>query len=381
MAILSAIIYLMKKWLLVLFIFLAFPKITLAQTPPPFIAPKQDFFKATVIEIVDHGEKEIEGKKNYFQTLRIKINDGTEKGKFTIVENGKNFQITKDQLLTKNQSIIIAKTTNPDGKTAYSIYDIYRLDSISILVVVFFLLVLFIAGKKGLGSIMGMILSLGVITFYIMPNILKGADPLNTTLIGSIFILITTGYLAHGISKKTTIALFSTFISLILTVLFASLAINFSHLTGLGSEDAVALQFGPTAIINLKGLFLSGVIIGTLGALNDITTTQAATVYELKMANPKLKLINLFEKGISVGKEHAASLVNTLVLAYAGSALGVFIFLILNPANIPYWVIINNETLTDEIVKAIAGSSGLLLSVPIVTLIASYAFSKMKVNE
>lgn len=295
-----------------------------------------------------------------------------------MIENGKDFQITKDQLVKYGQEIIVAKTTTPNGKTYYSIYDLYRLSNIILLCVIFFLLVIFITGKKGFGSILGMILSLGVITFFIIPNILKGGDPLTITLFGSVFILITTGYLAHGISKKTTIALLSTLISLFLTVAFAQLAISLTHLTGLGSEDAVALQFGPTSIINIKGLFLSGVIIGTLGALNDITTTQSATVYELKKTNPQLKFIQLIEKGINIGQEHAASLVNTLVLAYAGSALGVFIFLILNPAHIPYWVIINNEMLSDEIVKAIAGSVGLLLSVPIVTFVASYVFSKNK---
>ena len=101
----------------------------------------------------------------------------------------------------------------------------------------------------------------------------------------------------------------------------------------------------------------------------------------LKKANPKLKFINLFEQGLSVGKEHIASLVNTLVLAYAGSAFAVFIFLILNPTDIPYWVILNNEIVSDEIIKIIAGSTGLLLSIPIVTFIASYFLPKKKFNE
>jgi uncharacterized membrane protein len=189
--------------------------------------------------------------------------------------------------------------------------------------------------------------------------------------------LITT-YLAHGISKKTTIALASTLFSLLLTAAFAIIAINFNKITGLGSEDAFALTLGPTSIIDIRGLFLSGIIISTLGALNDITTTQSATILELKKANPKLKFVALFEKGLSVGKEHIASLVNTLILAYVGSAFAVFIFFMLNPGHLPYWVILNNEIVSDEVIKIIAGSIGLLLSVPIVTLLASYIFSKIK---
>lgn len=371
----------MKKWLLLFLFFLAIPKIALAQTTPQFQVPKQEFVKAQVIEIVSQGEKTVEGIRSYYQTLRIKLEDGTPKGKYTVIENGKNSSITKDQLVSVNKEIVIAKTTTSNGNVSYSIYDIYRLNSIFVLITVFFLLILLIAGRKGFGSVLGMIISLAVITTFVIPKILSGSDPLTVTLMGSIIILLTTGFLAHGFSKKTSVALVSTLISLLLTTAFAQIAISITNLAGLGSEDAFTLQFGPTALISLKGLFLSGIIIGTLGALNDITTTQSATIYELKKTNPKLKVVELFEKGINVGKEHAASLVNTLVLAYAGSAFAVFIFLILNPANIPYWVILNNETIADEIVKAIAGSVGLLLSVPIVTFIAAYVFAKMKVSE
>lgn len=367
----------MKKWIFFALIFFSFPNLALAQSPSPKV-PTQEFFKARVVEVVEQGEKEAQGRKNYYQTLRVKIEDGTEKGKFTVLENGKDFQITKDQLVSKDQEIIVAKITRTDGKISYSIYDLYRLNNLVIILAIFFLLVIFIAGKKGVGSILGMVLSLLVITFFIIPNILKGADPLIVTLAGSCFILLTSGYLAHGISKKTSVALASTLISLFLTVAFAKLAINFAHITGLGSEDAVALQFGPTSIINLKGLFLSGVIIGTLGALNDITITQAVAIFEIKKANPKFKALELIEKGVNIGKEHAASLVNTLVLAYAGSALAVFIFIVLNPARVPYWVILNNETISGEIVNAVSGSAGLLLSVPIVTLTSAYVFSKIK---
>lgn len=349
-------------------------------SPLQMQAPKQEFFKGKVVEIVDQGEKTIQGYKNYFQTLRVQIIDGTEKGKYTIIENGKDAQITKDQLVDKNQEIVVSKTTYQDNKSSYAIYDYYRLNQLLITIIIFFIAVIVIAGIKGAGSILGMIVSLGIIVGFILPNIIKGQDPLTITLIGSIAILTTTTYLAHGISKKTTIALVSTLCSLFLTAAFAIIAINFNKITGLGNEDAFSLQIGPTSIINIKGLFLSGIIIASLGALNDITTTQAATILELKLADPKLKFLSLFEKGLSVGKEHIASLVNTLILAYVGSAFAVFIFLILNPAHLPYWVILNNEIVSDELIKIIAGSMGLLLSVPIVTTLASYVFSKHKAS-
>ena len=221
-------------------------------------------------------------------------------------------------------------------------------------------------------------LSFAIILLYIVPNILKGNDPLTITLIGATVIILLTTYLAHGVSWKTTIALSSTLISIFLTAWLAIFAVSFTNISGIGNEDAFALQVGTTSLINLKGLFLSGIIIATLGALNDITTTQAMTILELKKADPKLKFVALFEKGFAVGKEHIASLVNTLILAYAGSAFAVFIFFVLNPAKVPYWIVLNSEMVSDEVVKILAGSLGRLLSVPIVTFLASLFFSERK---
>ena len=341
--------------------------------------PKEEYFKASVISIVDEGQRDMQGYKSYFQTIKALLEDGSQKGKTVTVENGSESQITKDQFVSPGQEIIVDKVTTMDNKTSYAVYDAYRLNNLLIFLAIFCFAVILIAGLKGFGSLIGMSVSLGIILLYIVPNILKGNDPLTITLIGATAIILSTTYLAHGLSQKTTIALVSTLISIFLTAGLATLAIKFTSISGIGNEDAFALQVGTTSLINLKGLFLSGIIIATLGALNDITTTQAMTILELKKADPTLKFVALFEKGFSVGKEHIASLVNTLILAYVGSAFAVFIFFVLNPAKIPYWIVLNNEIVADEVVKILAGSIGLLLSVPIVTFLASAVFSKRKV--
>jgi uncharacterized membrane protein len=338
--------------------------------------PKQEYVKAVVEQIVSQGEKEAFGYKNLFQTLRVKIISGKDSGKYTIVDNGKDTHITSDQEVAVGQELVLTKIVTSGGRVSYVIFDIYRLNPLILLIAVFFILIFLVSGLKGFGSLLGMLFSLAVILKYIIPNLLSGKDPLTITIIGAMIILFVTTYLAHGISKKTTVALISTFIALILTAIFSIAAINFAHITGLGNEDFFTLQFGPTDFINIKGLFLSGIIIGALGALNDITTTQAATIFELKKTNGRLKFSELLQKGFSVGKEHIASLVNTLVLAYAGSSLAIFIFLIINPIHLPYWVILNNEIISDEVIRIIAGSIGLILSVPIVTVIAAGVVSK-----
>lgn len=373
----------MKKKIILIFIFVMFSAgMAFAQSSSPSQSQtqtqigKQEYLKAVVVKIKSQGVISKYGYHNPYQTLGVEITSGSENGRYITIDYGKDTQIIKQQEVSVGEEIILEKSTDSSGKTTYSVYDAYRLTSLMFFVAVFFVLILLVSGLKGLGSLLGMLFSLTVILLFIVPNILSGKDPLTITVIGSTIIIFVSTYLAHGISKKTSLALVSTLISLVLAASFSILAINITNLTGLGNEDfSNLLQMGPTSVINISGLFLSGIIIGTLGALNDVTTTQAATVFELKDINPRIKFPELVKRSFNVGKEHIASLVNTLILAYAGSSLGIFIFLILNPLHIPYWVILNNEILSDEIIRIIAGSIGLILSVPIVTLISALSVS------
>jgi uncharacterized membrane protein len=362
----------MRKVLLFLFIFLFFASPSFAQK---IDSSKQEFFKGVVVKVLEQGQKEVAQEMVPYQLLEVEINEA--KGKVVNIEYGGDSRINQEQLVKVGSEVIVSKNISGET-TTYNIYDFYRLPSLLILAGLFFVLIVLIGGLRGFGSVLGMTVSLVTILVFIVPSILRGIDPLMVTIAGSIFILLTSTFLAHGVSKKTIVALIATFISLILTAIFALLAVDFALISGLGNEEFYSLQYGATAIINIKGLFLSAIIISTLGALNDITTSQSATVLELRKANPKFEAIELFRKGLNVGKEHIASLINTLVLAYAGTSFAVFIFLVLNPLNVPYWVILNNELVSDEIIMIIAGSSGLLLSVPIVTGLAALVFTRKK---
>lgn len=349
----------------------------LAQDMQP---PIQEFKKAQVIKILEEGEKEIFENKHPYQIIEVKILEGTETGKIEQIEHGTQTKLIEDQKV-KNNDLIVIYRSNFQGKTEpYQIIDKYRLDTLINLILGFFVLVLVISRLKGLGSILGLFISFLVIIKFIVPRILNGADPVLTTIFGCSFIILGSIYLAHGFSKQTSIAIFSTIISLTVTGFLASFFIQAAKLTGLGNEVAYGLTFGPTtAFLNFKGLLLGGVIIGTLGVLDDVTTTQSATIFELSKANKTLKFWELVKRGMVVGKEHISSLVNTLVLAYTGASLPLFIALILNPSGYPTWFILNNEPIAEEIVRTIGGSVGLVLAVPITTLIASYFASRNKI--
>jgi uncharacterized membrane protein len=331
----------------------------------------ESFYKAKVTAILNFGETITDTGDNPFQELKVKILDGEEKGNEVVIEYGKNSKLTQDQLVVVGETIVVVKTLGPDSQPVYQVADKYRISQIIPIIIFFFLLIIILSGWKGVGSIAGMIISLATIVGYIVPQILKGNDPLITSIIGCFFIMITTIYLAHGFSRRTTIAVVSTFITLIGIGLISTLFVKLTHLTGLGSDNATSLRFGSTSNIDFRGLLLGGILIGALGVLDDVTTGLSASVFEIYKANPKQKFKQLFTSGISVGKEHISSLVNTLVLAYAGASMPIFILIVLNPIHYPLWLILNDGLIMEEVVRTLAGSIGLVAAVPLTTLLAT----------
>ncbi len=364
----------MKKLLFILLFSLFLPSHVLAQQQN---SPKTEYYQAKVTHVIDEGTKKVGNQNNLYQKLEVELENGPDKVKKIQIEHGGMIIITKDQLIKENEKVILTKTEKSD----YRFYDRYRIPNVLWLGILFFAIVLIIAGKKGVGSFAGMTISLLIIMLFIVPQIIQGADPLLISIIGSVVIMIVTLYLAHGFSQQTTLALIATCVSLFLTGLLATFFVNIAGLSGLGTEDSYSLLQGFGSGINLKGLLLGGIIIGTLGVLDDTTTTQSATIHHLSEANPSYSVRTLFTKGMTIGREHIASLVNTLVLAYAGAAIGVFIYISLGLKNNmqPWWVIFNSELLMEEIVRTIAGSIGLILAVPITTVLAAF-FAKNEIK-
>jgi uncharacterized membrane protein len=188
--------------------------------------------------------------------------------------------------------------------------------------------------------------------------------------------MIVNMYLSHGLTKTTHIALISTIISLALTGIISVFMVHLAKLTGLGDDSAGFLILDPNHSINLQGLLLGGIIIGSLGVLDDVTVNQTTAIFEIKKSAPHLSPAQLVQKGLTLGREHVHSLVNTLVLAYAGSSLSLLVLLVLNPAQMPPWYILNNEPLAQEIIRTLSGSIGIILAIPITTLLASHLTPK-----
>ncbi len=351
----------------------------LAIIPSVFVARAQGsevYYKAQVEKILDQGEETSFCMTAPYQHVVLRMLDGDMSGRELAVDHGRGLSLDKSQLVQVGDTVLVMQYMNADNVPVFQIVDTYRLDRVVPIILFFFLGILLLSGWKGIGSIIGMIISLGVIAQYIVPQILAGKDPLFVSVVGCLIIMISTIYLAHGFSKKTTIALVSTFITLVITGLLSILFVKLTQLTGLGSEDAYSLKLGPTANINFQGLLLGGILIGALGVLDDVTTGLSASVFEIAKANPTYSFHKLFASGLVIGREHIASLVNTLVLAYAGASLPIFIIIALNPNNTPMHIILNDGLIVEEIIRTLAGSIGLVLAVPLTTMLAAYYANK-----
>ncbi|OGY27955.1 MAG: hypothetical protein A3F33_01115 [Candidatus Woykebacteria bacterium RIFCSPHIGHO2_12_FULL_43_10] len=341
-------------------------------------APQEEFIKAKVLSIIDQGERGVAGISRPFQIVQVELLEGPEKNSEIQIEHGVKLTITSNQIVNPNDYVLVLKSTDSESGSSYQIVDKYRLDTVLGLFVFFFILVSLFGRWRGVGSFLGLIISLVIILKFIVPQILAGHDPIVISLIGAMFIVVCNLYLAHGFNRRTTLALMATFLSLGLTMLVSYLFADLAYLSGLGSDEAYSLRFGQSGGINFKGLLLGGMIIGTLGILDDVTTTQTAAVLEIHQANSALHLKDLIRRGMNIGREHIYSLVNTLVLAYAGASLPIFLIIILNPTSQPMWVMLNSEYITEEIVRSLAGSIGLLMAVPISTILTAYMIKRRK---
>jgi uncharacterized membrane protein len=216
--------------------------------------------------------------------------------------------------------------------------------------------------------LVGIIVAFLVLVVFLLPALRDGAPAVPVALVASAAILFAVIYLAHGVSLRTSAALLGTLASLLLAGLLSWAAIALAHLTGLSEEQSneVAAYLGR---VSITGLLLAGFIIGSLGVLNDVTVTQASTVFELANLGESHSRRAIFVGAMRVGRDHIASTVYTLVLAYAGSALP--LLLLFSVANRSLGDVLTSESVAIEIVRSAVGGIALALSVPLTTAIAT----------
>jgi uncharacterized membrane protein len=221
---------------------------------------------------------------------------------------------------------------------------------------------------RGVTAILGLGITFGVLLMFVIPAILSGRPPLLVAIVGSIGIALTVLYLTHGVSRSTTVAVAGTVASLTLTGVLAYAAVGATRLSGVADETSANL--GTLYGVNMQGLLLAGILIGSLGVLDDVTVTQAVTVQELAEANPSYGFRDLYAAATRVGRAHIASVINTIILAYAGASLPLLV--LITALNDPVGQVLSDQLVATELVRSAVGTIGLIAAVPLTTALAAW---------
>ncbi|QYX78871.1 YibE/F family protein [Streptomyces akebiae] len=298
----------------------------------------------------------------------VRVDTGDDKGRtFTEI-----VQPDQSRQLEQGQEVVVAYEPAAPKDLQYSVTDVNRKFPMALLAGIFALAVVVVGRMRGVMALVALAISFLVLTLFILPAILQGSNPLVVAVVGASAIMLIALYMCHGLSARTSVAVIGTLISLLLIGLLGSGFIGSAYLTG-NTDDNTGLIHGLYPTIDMSGLLLAGVIIGSLGVLDDVTVTQTSAVWELHEANPTMGWRNLYRAGIRIGRDHIASVVNTLVLAYAGAALP--LLLLFSIAQSSVGTVANSELVAEEIVRTLVGSIGLVASVPVTTALAALVVS------
>lgn len=329
----------------------------------PALGQTDQLVNATIEEVIP---ADCPGGGNCF-SIFLEITSGPDKGDPAVLPD-QTFGPGSPRL-KEGDKIVVGRTIDvTDQRVYYYFSDFQRRPPLLLLGVLFVIVVVGVARWRGLAALGGLAVTGLVLVRFTIPAILEGASPVAVSLAAGAVIMFVVLYLAHGFNGRTTIALLGTLVSLALTAALAAAFVAGTRLSGLSSEEASYVQV-LTDKVSVTGLLLAGIVIGSLGVLNDVTVTQASAVWEIHAANPARTARQLYHSGMRVGRDHIASVVDTLVLAYAGATLPLLI--IFTVSNQRLGNVLTSDVVAEEVVRTLVGSIGLVASVPITTALAA----------
>ncbi|WP_084701330.1 YibE/F family protein [Cryptosporangium arvum] len=313
----------------------------------------------------DTAEAEAAGLTGPCGTATVKVTDGVGSGQTVTIELP---QGPGAPVVHADDDVVLVVLSGGEGDSTarYTIVDKQRSGSLWLLVALAAAVVIGFGRLRGLAAIGGLVVSFAVLLLFVLPGILDGSPPLLVAVVGSSTIMFAVLYLTHGVSVRTSVAILGTLASLVLTGLLGAGFTALTELTGLGDEQSVYLATVEGGV-DMRGLLLAGIIIGSLGVLDDVTITQAEVVSEL--ARTPRSRFDLYRAAIRVGRAHVGSAVNTIVLAYAGASLP--LLLLISVSGQSLGSLVTGQSLAQEIVRSLVGTIGLVASVPITTALAA----------
>ena len=330
------------------------------------IIPEVNNYKSEIIKIIESTSTQV-----LFPNYEVKILEGNNAGKvINTYSNGYKYKI--------GDKVFLEETKEKDGFMYYNLGESLKYDSLILTLFLFVGVIVVVFGKKGLRALSSLAVSLGIIFFVLLPLTLKGYNPVLVASFISVCLLFTVMFLTHGNNRVTYSALLGCSISIFITIIISYITIISANITGFVDETSSYLYFNTEGVINFPLLVIASIITGVIGVVDDGAITQAGIVAELKHANKNLSKAEYYKRAMRVGSDHAGAMINTLVLAYVGSALP--LLLLMYTSKLDTLFLLNKEIIATEIFRSLIGSVGLLLAIPVTTLIAVYLVTDHEKN-
>lgn len=338
-------------------------------------------FKVKVLEIEydDTNEKRnvsLEADIRY-QHLKVKILDGTHKGETLTIRHTIE-RIMPGYYIFKAGDKLLVRATEDDGKIeTVKIQEKVRDTQVYLIVGLFVALLLIIGGFKGLKTLISLVIAVAMIFFGYIPLIIRGVNPILASLGISIPVVIITLIIISGKNIKTLVAIIGTSLGVIISGILAFVFGNFAHLTGLADDSSISLAYIPQfRNLDYKGILFGTILIGAIGAIMDVAISIASALYEINDLDKNISKKNMIVSGMNIGKDMMGSMSNTLILAYVGTTLHLIILFIVY--KIRFVEIINLDSIATEIIRAMAGSIGLIITIPVTVVIGTAIYKKKK---
>ncbi|MBU0687216.1 MAG: YibE/F family protein [Candidatus Margulisbacteria bacterium] len=348
------------------------------ENPAPQIEPL--FAKAKVLKV--HALESYDDFSPVKQIVTLKILNSKFKGQTITVEHMPSTMAGMEINVKEGNKVLLwidehpSAAESPDGSPLFAISDFAR-DNYAYWTILIYALLLVILGRlKGVKALASLLITLFLLFFVLFPLTLKGFNPILITILIALVVSLVTFRIIGGKTKKMISATLGTFSGVLLAGIIALLFGKLMHLSGMSTEEAKILLYSLNVKIDFQGILFSGIIIGALGAIMDVGMSISSAINEVRKVHPEANFKNLFESGMRVGRDIMGTMANTLILAYTGGALPLLLLIIASQASISK--VINLELISLEILRAMAGSIGLVLCIPMTAAIAAYLYSQEK---
>lgn len=333
-----------------------------------------ELYKGKIIELVSEQNNSIETSGgNYNQRVQI--------AKVELLNKGRKGEIIEiynyiDEIMAYTIEIkegddvyIFFEKDSAGNEIKAHIHEFRRDKDIYFLIGIFVVLMIILGGVQGVKSLITLILTI-IGIYYMLIGIVNGGNPIFLSIVISFIVTLVTMFLVAGFNLKAISAIAGTFGGVIIAGVIALFISESSKLTGLGNMEAQMLLYSNHPVdFNISGILFASILLGTLGAVMDVCMSIASAINEITDANPLLSTMELFKSGMNIGRDVMGTMVNTLILAYVGTS--VFLILIFMVNNIPYIDILNMDLVATEIVRALAGTIGLICAIPLTAIVAA----------